>query len=368
MEEEMIEFSESTNFWIIRAEGGNLYDDFIDDNYIGIRYNEVTVSDILNIDYFDIEGLDPVNSIRKLYYSKYRKYIKNDSDELSSKMKQRLTEHAKQAFLFTKKMNVGDYVIVPGKRSKEFAIGCIISNPFDIKYEKIQQRIKSAESDGREYKISDFIKRRKVKWISTLKRTDLPSFLSWTINAHQAIKLVTYRNESEFVKMMTLVTPIFKYNSEVFVNIHVNKGGELTLKDWDKIVNCAPNISGSIRMKADVNSPGFLLLSTQLINIDNLDITLKYIFGIYDQIKDNYFIDFLILTLFFGNDIFPKGIIGKFQDYNRKHLENQGIKLDNQRKKLELDKLKTSTAESVAEDLGLSIVYKGKRIHNGSNK
>ena len=43
------EFDVNTHFWLLRAEGGKYFEDFIDDSYVGIRYNNVHVDDVLNI-------------------------------------------------------------------------------------------------------------------------------------------------------------------------------------------------------------------------------------------------------------------------------------------------------------------------------
>ena len=39
-------FNDKINFWLVRANGGNYFDDFINNDYIGIKYNRVTVSDL----------------------------------------------------------------------------------------------------------------------------------------------------------------------------------------------------------------------------------------------------------------------------------------------------------------------------------
>lgn len=53
------EFDANTHFWLLRAEGGKYFEDFIDDSYVGIRYNNVHVDDVLNI-----KSIQSVETIR----------------------------------------------------------------------------------------------------------------------------------------------------------------------------------------------------------------------------------------------------------------------------------------------------------------
>lgn len=136
----LLSFDPNINFWILRAEGGKYYDDFIDDNYIGIRYNKVMISDLVTLqNKSDIVISE--NVVRDLYREKYDPLGEKEMDRST---KQRLTQHAKQTYMFMFGMKDGDVVFVPSKRSEYFAVGFINGNPYDENPKRIQARKKHA--------------------------------------------------------------------------------------------------------------------------------------------------------------------------------------------------------------------------------
>lgn len=172
----LLSFTSNTNFWVIRAVGGKYYDDFIDDNYIGIRYNKVTIADLEELKKSD-EILSE-DTVKELYK---KKYDPKDKKEMDRSAKQRLTQHAKQTYLFTFRMESGDVVFVPSKRSEYFAVGFIDGEPYDESDDYIEKRKKQAPANGLHFAISGYTKRRKICWVSYIRREELPSFLSWTV-------------------------------------------------------------------------------------------------------------------------------------------------------------------------------------------
>ena len=42
----ILQFDDNNQFWLIRAEGGKFLDDFINNEYVGIKYNRVTIGDL----------------------------------------------------------------------------------------------------------------------------------------------------------------------------------------------------------------------------------------------------------------------------------------------------------------------------------
>lgn len=246
----LLSFTPNTNFWVIRAEGGKYYDDFIDDNYIGIRYNKVTIADLEELKKSD-EILSE-DTVKELYK---KKYDPKDKKEMDRSAKQRLTQHAKQTYLFTFRMESGDVVFVPSKRSEYFAVGFIDGEPYDESDNYIEKRKKQAPANGLHFAISGYTKRRKICWVSYIRREELPSFLSWTVNAHQVIMDVKFENDGQKTRLMGIVFPLFEYKSHIYLRIHTGKGNNLTLSDWNTITTSSRSPE-KIDMKANVNSPG----------------------------------------------------------------------------------------------------------------
>lgn len=246
----ILSFASNTNFWVVRAEGGKFYDDFIDNNYIGIRYNKVTIADLNKLK--TSSKIISEDTVKELYKQEYDPKGEKKMDRSS---KQRLTQHAKQTYLFTFGMKSGDVVFVPSKHSNYFAIGFIDGDPYDESTKKINERKEHAPENGLHFAISDYVKRRKVYWISTIARNKLPSFLSWTVNAHQAIMNIKFENEGEKTRLMGMIFPLFEYSNHIYLRIHTGKGNNLNLSDWNTITTSSHSPE-KIDMKANVNSPG----------------------------------------------------------------------------------------------------------------
>lgn len=244
----ILTFNDDNNFWIVRAEGGKYFDDFLDDKYIGIRYNKVTIKSLIE----NKDDLMPsVDTVKNVYKAAY-----NNRKPLNKSSKQKLTEHAKQSYLFTFEMKIGDIVLVPNKNSKHFALGVVISKPYDESENHIKER---KANYCLKAKPSNYIKRRKINWISIIYRKDIPDKLSWILSTHQTIINASSARE----QLMPLVYPIFKYNDKYYLRVFSNKGENLTLKDWSMLVDSNnSNIDQRITLKADIHSPGFLYFIT----------------------------------------------------------------------------------------------------------
>lgn len=342
----LLSFAPNTNFWVLRAEGGKFYDDFIDDNYIGIRYNKVTIADLEELKESD-EFLSE-DSVKELYK---KKYDPEGEKEMNRSAKQRLTQHAKQTYLFTFNMKSGDVVFVPSKRSEYFAVGFIDGEPYDESADYIEKRKKQAPANGLYFAISDYTKRRKICWVSTIRREELPSFLSWTVNAHQAIMDVKFDNEGQKTRLMGMIFPLFEFEGKSYLRVHTSKRNPFNLKDWSYLTNSISSPE-SIDLKANINSPGFFTFA-----VANTDWNL-----IFEIIKDlwnatsslHHYIEIGgFLYIITGKDFKKLGPIRWCQSVYSNHLD---IKL----KKLQIKEKESS----IANTLNLDITQSGTVIQN----
>ena len=46
MDSELPIFNDDNRFWLIRAEGGKFFDDFVNNDYVGIKYNRITIKEL----------------------------------------------------------------------------------------------------------------------------------------------------------------------------------------------------------------------------------------------------------------------------------------------------------------------------------
>ena len=76
-------FNDTINFWLVRANGGNYFDDFINNDYIGIKYNRVTVSDLNKLKSKEIVSLDNVRNLMIEQYAKSKKSSALQTNDLN---------------------------------------------------------------------------------------------------------------------------------------------------------------------------------------------------------------------------------------------------------------------------------------------
>ena len=358
MEDEfsVLTFHDDTKFWIVRAEGGKYFDDFIDDNYIGIRYNKVTIKDLESIQTRnEIPSVDTVKDIYKEIY--------DNGITLDKTRKQKLTEHAKQTYLFTFEMKIGEVILVPNKRSRKFALGIVTSNPYDEEEAYIQNRIDNHTSNGLNFKPSNYVKRRKINFISIVNRNEIPNELSWILSTHQAIINATSAKK----KLMPLVFPFFKYQNKYYLRVFSDKGGNLSMKDWATLVASNSEVdTESIEMEANIHSPGFLTFITPILNslhqlIDFFGLPVTTIGSIH-----------YIASLLIGRkNLKEKGIVQWAQETHGKYLDNKLKKLDYKKKKSKFKNEKLTKKDNnltVAQKLKLSIPISGNEILNEESK
>ena len=250
-------FNDKINFWLVRADGGKYFNDFVNNDYIGIKYNRVTIKDLNKIREESIVSLD---TVRDLMFKEYIKEKKISINNLDTKARRQLTLHAKQTELFAFEMKLGDLVITPAKKSYKFALGVIVGEPFDEKMNVIQRRINQSLNKDIVYACSDYTKRRKIQWLSIIDRRDLPKELAWIMNAHQAIAKLVVQDKS---KLFSLVSPIYKYNDQYYLRIYTGKGSNLSIYDWNKLISSLPEDQlKDIDLRANINSPGYFTFLT----------------------------------------------------------------------------------------------------------
>lgn len=249
----ILKFNDSINFWLIRANGGKYYDDFINNEYVGIKYNLLTIAALKELGKSALVSSDDV---RNMMFEKYNTSAKKTSNSLTPISKTQLTLHARQTYDFTFNVKIGDIVLTPAKRSHKFAIGVIMSEPYDASKKYLSQTKKEYENGDIQYLPSEYSKRRDVFWLHVVGRKELPKELIWIINAHQAITELDIADKS---KLFNLIAPLYKYNEKYYLRLYTSRGDEFSLDDWSLLVGTSKlNTEGKVDLRADINSPGFL--------------------------------------------------------------------------------------------------------------
>ncbi|MBU5440348.1 hypothetical protein KQI42_20335 [Tissierella sp. MSJ-40] len=168
---------EKRNYWLVRSKAGEYFDDFYFEGFIAIGWNKVSSIETIKSNSEDVK-----KEVEKFYPKEKRPgYVAN------------------QIIRFVDEMKSGDIVLVPNKDSKFVVFGELIEDDIYI------EQIEDAECLEEEYELSDaelledyfaedverkqclYIKRRKVKWIKTIKREKLDPYLFRLLYSHNTI-------------------------------------------------------------------------------------------------------------------------------------------------------------------------------------
>lgn len=160
-------FPEDRNYWFVRTQGGKYYNTFDKEEFIGIEWDEISDLKLINKRDEDALKEEVVH-----YYPKIEKpgYVVN------------------QILKFSHNMRKGDIVLIPSEHSNWINIGEIQSDDIYIyEEEDFECILENLDEESSSDKKQILKKRRKVKWIKSVKKSDLDPSLYSIIYSHAAI-------------------------------------------------------------------------------------------------------------------------------------------------------------------------------------
>lgn len=198
-------FNAERSYWFLRTQAGTYFDEFYFNNYIGIEWDDIVDNSIKSIE-------DMAQTVSQKYPNETR-----------------TTYVAGQIWKFIHRFKKGDIVLIPNKDCKIIAFGEILEDQIYISNEGISDPLAqlSLPDMDDEYSLPILRKRRKVKWLKTLKRGDLDPHLQTFIYAHNTI--VDLKPYALFIDR-TLSNFYIKGNSGYFT-LMVNKPANIPLDD-----------------------------------------------------------------------------------------------------------------------------------------
>lgn len=238
IEEAIPHISDDTQYWLVRTFGGQYYEHFVNNDCIAIGWDEVT--------YEDLSKLHKDRNNRSLKEKLLAKIeYKGLSENLSTKRKYK-QRVLKQLLKFAFNIKKGDYIVIPGFGSHEFAFGIVEETPV---YTNIGMQ--------------GLRKQKKVKWIKAdISRLNLTYQDFKFFHARQTIT-----NISEYKETINpLVFDLYNYNGKYNLTLRVQRKEEVdgmkmldfigefvsTIKDYDK---------ESPQLKISVKSPGVIIIA-----------------------------------------------------------------------------------------------------------
>lgn len=174
----------TTNYWMLRADGGKFFTDFFINSYIGIGWNEISVADIKEID--DEEELK--ERLKQSNTEIETVIVTNENggvseEEVSTSPSQRsVASWASQLLRFVNSVKVGDIVIVPNEGSSLFNAFIVTKSAYDESQSTINE-----QNQNRDYKHSEFKKRIGVSFIKNFSRRESDSAIYPLIYSHHTL-------------------------------------------------------------------------------------------------------------------------------------------------------------------------------------
>ncbi|MCM3488829.1 hypothetical protein M3689_05850 [Alkalihalophilus marmarensis] len=323
----ILEIPETTNYWLVRADGGKYYHDFLNNDFIATSNDEVTL-DRLNVENaLNFAGIT-VDTFKKIYADIYK-----------DKKPQQISHAASRIYSFICGIKVNDLVLVPSQRSTEFIIGIVTSDVYEATQEEINK------SHGDHYSICPYIKRRKVKWLKTVKRESISEKMYWILSAHQSI--FNLNEHADHVDK--LLSPVYIKGNQCFAILKVHREQGINVNDWLELYGEVKNISkedsSDIIIKNNVQSPGLIDFVTDLDNLRTLVWCFVLLSGVF-------------LTKVKVGKLEVLGIIPYF--LNEGKINRESMRLDNEMKKVELEKQKVDLEKQKIEMKTPPIVEKLK--------
>lgn len=233
----MLKINKDRKYWLVRTRGGLYYEDFFSKDFVGIGWNKIS-------------DIDAIKAIKN----------KEQTKKLIEKIKKAYPDEKRaghafnQIFRFVTEMNEGDIVTIPSDSSYKISFGEVLSDVFIEKIELTEEEEKLG--------ISPYWKRRKIKWIKTIRRDELDPLLYKLFFSHHTI---SDANEYGALIDRTLYGYYVKDDNAHLI-LKLNTKDKIYANDiLDLISGILKDLSlinkdplNNLELKINVQSPGFL--------------------------------------------------------------------------------------------------------------
>lgn len=257
--------NESRNYWMVRTNGGDYFDDFSLHQYIAIAWDTITLSILNNHDEDYVKLL--IDSLEKSNPTN-----EDDEDDESldidskNKGKGKITSIYNKIHKFVFELNIGDIVLIPNKNSEKILIAEIAGQPYEDSSYLEKYLVENPET---ELNPCPYYKRRKIKSLKLISKNTMDIYLAKGFNSQHALS-----NLNDYATFIDrTIYPIYTKGNELHSTIHAGHPNGLSLKELSLLLNklddsindiadqCGLEISSNeIGVKLNFHSPGLLEL------------------------------------------------------------------------------------------------------------
>lgn len=232
------EIKKDRKYWLIRTEAGTYYENYINNNYVAIGWNEF-------------------NNREDFSSKKMTEKMENDIlaiDAYKEKQAGRIYNQIRK-FLFD--IKIGDVVMIPSENSEIITFGIVNSDFFNREV---------SEDDTCPY-----IKSRSISWIKTIARNKLDPYLFKMMQSHQTIN-----NADDYAHYIDrTMYSYYEKDGKSYLILPVNKNDDIPAYDLSQFINSITDLIPTINkifnsdnnkidvdIKINVQSPGFVELNS----------------------------------------------------------------------------------------------------------
>lgn len=197
------------NYWFIRSYGGELYNYFIENGFVGFGFNNVPMS--------YIQEASKENNPSG--YTQLKKFIESNSEYKGGEA----TKWANQLIQFERDINIGDIIILPSKGSDELYFGVVKSNTY-------------LSDDKKTFQFNDKYeaypeKRKKVEWLKEIPKRDLQE-LKPLFSSHQGVTNADWF--SQFIEGS--LTSVYIKEDKVYLSIKIDQDEDINAFDLSRFL------------------------------------------------------------------------------------------------------------------------------------
>ncbi len=265
-------FSNERNYWFIRTQDGTYYDDFINDSYVGIEWNKISdLNYIINT---------AVEDLKVDVAANYPKVDKPGS--VVSKLKK-----------FVCDIKKGDIVLIPSKSSEWISIGEFIEDKAYIEdyddSQAFQEALDSLDDGDTLTSMEIMKKRRRVKWLKSVKKSEIDPYLYSIVYNHSAI---SEANKYSLYIDRTL-SQFYIKGGECYLTLKVNKKSNIPYRDMtnflyynNKVIENIGKLIGfseeeldTLIVKINVQSKGPIQIKDAVAKVLPIGVVMMFLFG-----------------------------------------------------------------------------------------
>jgi len=175
---EVSEVPYSKQYWFIRTKSGQLYDTFIDNNFVGLEHTEISLETLNFLTIANLDQNDFLLALKDQIKSYYGRRGASSEDDITT---QKIGLIAGQVNRFYNEVKKGDIVIIPSYNSELVSFGEVTEDTIAIFTDVEKRRLDN---------VSQFLNKR-VKWLADFNRKSLDPNLFMMFTSHQAISKVS---------------------------------------------------------------------------------------------------------------------------------------------------------------------------------